>query len=26
MVLDFDTQNLSRDGVLLVQALNRHPR
>jgi hypothetical protein len=26
VVLDFDTQNLSRDGVLLVQALNRHPR
>ena len=26
MVLVFDTQNLSRDGVLLVQALRTHPR
>jgi transposase len=26
VVLVFDTQNLSRDGVLLVQPLNRHPR
>jgi hypothetical protein len=26
VVLVFDTQNLSRDGVLLVQPVNRHPR
>ena len=26
MVLDFDTQNLSRDGVLLVHAVSKHPR
>ena len=26
MVLVFDTQNLSRDGVWLVQALRTHPR